>query len=388
MQYNQFLESYRIYTANNETPEIFHIWIGLSILAGACEKRLWLDRGYFNVYSNLYIILISPAGLASKSTSMDLGQQMLEEAGYHVMYGSTSKEKIIIDLCNCLKPYKITETKTFLHSSATYVSDELNVLLSTGSDMIKFLVDIWGKGSSYSYRTKNAGIFEITNPFFNLLTAVVPQWFGTNLANDLSATGLLARCILINADDKRAPWDEPFVGPKELAERDNCVSILGQIGRMYGVIKLSDEARRFYHDWYMDQKIDKSEDYRMAAYLERRNKVQILKLALLMATGDVRNVIEVVDFQRALNIFQLTDTSMRNAYLMAGSNRLAPYTARVISMLDANHGRIKLADVTRILMPDVAYYEMKQIISSLMYMDEATLDKDKHGVAYLVKKGR
>jgi hypothetical protein len=95
-----------------------------------------------------------------------------------------------------------------------------------------------------------------------------------------------------------------------------------------------------------------------------------------------------VDFERALDVFQLTDTSTRNAYLMAGSNRLAPYTARVISMLDANKGQIKLSEVTRILMPDVAYYEMKQIISSLMYMDEATLDKDKNGVAYLVKKGR
>jgi len=95
MEYCAFLEHYRKYSSGNETPELMHLWVGLSVLAGACEKRLWIDQGYFRLYLNLYVILLAPAGVCAKSTSMDLGAKLLKEAGYTTMEGSITKEKII-----------------------------------------------------------------------------------------------------------------------------------------------------------------------------------------------------------------------------------------------------------------------------------------------------
>ena len=63
MEYCKFLEDYRLFSQGNETPELMHLWCGLLTLAGAAEKRIWLDQEYFNLYLNLYILLIALAAL-------------------------------------------------------------------------------------------------------------------------------------------------------------------------------------------------------------------------------------------------------------------------------------------------------------------------------------
>jgi len=70
MKLCKFLEDYLLFTQGNETPEIMHLWVGISVLAGAAEKRVWIDRGFFRNYLNLYIVLLGPPGVCSKSTSL------------------------------------------------------------------------------------------------------------------------------------------------------------------------------------------------------------------------------------------------------------------------------------------------------------------------------
>ena len=134
MEYCKFLEEYRKYTAANETPEIMHLWIGLSTLAGACEKRIWIDRGNFKVYMNLYVALVAPPGVCAKSSSINLGRNMLRELGFNVFEDSVLKEKIIQEMCELEKAVQ-KDDKIFYHSSITYIASELNVLLASGIDL-------------------------------------------------------------------------------------------------------------------------------------------------------------------------------------------------------------------------------------------------------------
>ena len=74
------------------------------------------------------------------------------------------------------RDFQVDDNTTFPHCSITYLSDELKTLLTSGSEMGTFLVDIWGRDDLYVYKTKNSGQTEIPYPYFNLLTAAVPQW--------------------------------------------------------------------------------------------------------------------------------------------------------------------------------------------------------------------
>jgi hypothetical protein len=381
-----FLEDYLAFTQGNETPELMHLWVGLSVLAGAAEKRVWIDRGFFKIYPNLYTILVSPAGVCAKSTSMDLGSKLLKEAGYNVLEGSILKEKIIIEMCEAQKEIDVSADTRFIHSSVTYMSDELNVLLSSGTEMVKFLVDMWGKDDLYVYKTKNSGSFEIQYPYFNFLAAAVPQWFGPSLANDMASTGLLARCIFVYEEKKRGKWPEPVITPDQYRARDRCLQHLFAMTNFFGALKLSKEFDTMFREWYMSQDISPLEDYRIASYLERRTKVHILKVASLVAMGDRRSELLPIDFQRALAIFAATEKKLRTAFLIAGGNRLAPHILRVKAILEAQGGKALLKTIYNVLHTELDPTEFKTVLQTLIETEYAKVIRGDDNKAQILVK--
>lgn len=371
-----FLEDYLQYTQGNETPEIMHLWVGLTTLAGAAEKRLWLDRGFFRIYMNLYTILVAPAGVCAKSTSMDLGSKLLKEAGYKVLEGSVLKEKIILEMQDALKEVPVDKDTMFPHCSVTFVSDELNVLLSSGTEMVKFLVDMWGKDDLYTYKTKNSGVNELSYPFFNFVGAAVPQWFGPSLASDMAATGFLARCVFVYEEKKRGKFPNPVVTADQQRARERCLQHLLSMVNGFGPLKVSKEFEKMFQDWYMQQDVPPSEDYRIASYLERRTKVHILKVASLLALGDRRYELLPVDFQRALAIFAATEKKLRTAFIIAGGNRLAPHIQRVKAIIDSQQGKVRVAELYKAMHTELDPTEFKTVLQMLIETEFAEVRQE------------
>lgn len=381
MKYNEFLENYRIYTQGNETPEIMHLWCGLSTLAGAAEKKLWIDQEFFKIYLNQYVVLVGPPGVVAKSSSMGLGMKMLKEAGYHVLEGSVLKEKIIEEMETFEKQCDLG----FTHSSLTFVANELNVLLSSGVDMIKFLVDIYDKDESYVYKTKRSGQYEIPGPYFNMISAAVPQWFGEYIASDLGSTGFLARCIIVYEEYKRGKYPRLRVTDEQKQARARCMEILYALSQMAGEVTLSKEADQFFYDWYMRQPTNPTTDYRINSYFERRNKIHLLKVSGLMALGDMRQEIHEKDMEAAVDILTWTEKKMRLAYIIAGNNKLAPYIYQVQTILEDNGGKIQIKELMRILTNDLDIEDIRKLLSTLEGMDEA-VTKSARGEKWLIKK--
>ncbi len=386
MKYSHFLENYRIFTKGNETPELIHLWCGLTALAGAIEKRMWIDQKFFKLYFNLYVLLLAPAGVAAKSTSMGVALRMLREAGMNLMEGSILKEKIIEDLESIERSYA-APTGNFNHSSVTFVSNELNVLLSSGADMIKFLVDIFDRDDSYVYKTKKSGSYEIKYPYFNLISAAVPQWFSEYMSSDMGATGLLARFIIVYEEHKRGKVPMPVITPEQEEARVRCMDTIYALGQMYGEMLMSKEARDFFCEWYMKQDSNVSDDYRLNSYFERRNKIHILKIAALMALGDLRTSIELIDFERAIHLLEKTEVKIRLAYIMTGGNKLTPYIHQVLNLLDTNNGQVKMATIVQMLYHELDIEEIKKLISTMEDMNEARKCRKEEEV-WLVKTSK
>src|SRR5258708_32530922 len=55
----------------------FHFWTGIATIAGALRRRVWIDMRKFIWTPNFYIILVAPAGIAAKSTSISIGLDLL-----------------------------------------------------------------------------------------------------------------------------------------------------------------------------------------------------------------------------------------------------------------------------------------------------------------------
>lgn len=361
MKYCEFLEKYRVYTANTETPEIIHLWVGLSTLAGACEKRLWIDRGYFKLYFNLYVAIVAPPGVCAKSSSINLGRDILKTVGFNVFEDSVLKEEIIKEMCELEKCVEF-DGKQFFHSSITYIASELNVLLSSGVDMVKFLVNIWDKDDLLVYKTKNSGIYEVNHPFFNLISAAVPEWFSNNIASDMNSTGFLARIIIVYEDEKRKKVPDPTPTREQLQAKKEATEIIAQIGDMFGKVTLTKQAEKYYHDWYMAQDVDVTLDYRLTGYLERKVKTHSLKIAGLMAIGDGRTEIAVKDLERSIYLLDEIEPKLKLGLLLSGGNKLVPYIQRVKMFLDKPPHKINIKDLIRKFYSELSKEQFKEVM--------------------------
>lgn len=387
MKYCKFLEHYRQYTQGNETPEMVHIMLGLATLAGAAGKQYWLNRGFFNVFLNLYVLIVAPPGVVSKSSSMDLSRKLLDDVGATVYSGAITKAKLVEDMVEAIKTCRPDSCEPFNHCSVTFLSDEFNMLLASGGiDIIRFLTEIYSTGDVFKDRTKGQGQYEIPYPALTLVGNLVPEWFGKNLANDASSTGLLARFIPIYEDTPRGSFSKPVVHKDQLDHRKKALEILFSIVNNSGEIKMTDAAEKMYDEWYGKQKIEDTEQVRIAEYLARKIKVHSLKIAALMALGDMREEVETIDVERAIHLLEKIDTRIRLAYMMAGANPHTTQINRILKVLNANGGRTSMKKLARMLHNDVTIDDFKSIISQIEEMGYAVQTKQK-GELYLERVG-
>ncbi len=385
MKYCKFLELYRTYTQGNETPEIIHLWMGLAVLAGACEKRVWLPKGFFNIYMNLYLLFVAPPGVCSKSVSMDSGTRILKDASMRVFSGAITKKKIVVDMAESIQ-VKETEDGSFNHASVTYVSDEFNTLLSSGGpDIVRFFTEIFSKEGEYNDRTHTSDSFSLPNPFLNFVANMVPKHFGDSVADEALSGGLMARFIIVYEDSRRGKFPDPVITKEQLDARAEALEMLFFLTDLYGPLNQDEEAIEFYNAWYMEQEVDPKEDPILASYYVRKIKLHVPKIACLMALGDCRTTVKKVDYQRALHLLEVTEKKMRMVHLLTGGNRFVPHISRMQQILDSNGGKVKMKDLMRMFFHNLTSEEFKAVIMQLESMGVAKKAADRDtGELYLI----
>jgi len=369
MQYCKFIDEYLKYTKNTETPELLHIWCAISAIAGAAERKIWLDRGMFQLFSNFFIVLIGPPGVVAKTTSISFMARLLNSCGCSVVDQVATKEKIICEMAEQTKWFKTPSGKKFPHSSITFAMSELNTLLTAGQDMVLFLTALWDKYDVYKYKTKTSGEFEIINPYFNMIGAATPDWFTKAIDNDLLSTGFLARCILVYASNKRGKFPKPFVTDEQVIAKNNCIDILDWVMKQYGEIEVTEEAEKCFSDWYVNLPDHYSKDPKLGGYFERKARVFVLKLAMVIALGNKRMRMIANDVKMALDIFDLTEPALKVCYMLTGSNKLAPFVRALLRIVLDAGGEMNYVKILQHFYNDITTDELAQVLSLLRNMN-------------------
>ena len=74
-----WLPAFMAYTAGTEAPRMMHFWCGVSAIAGALRRKVWIDMKRFRWTPTFYIIFVAPPGIISKTTTMDMGMDLLKQ---------------------------------------------------------------------------------------------------------------------------------------------------------------------------------------------------------------------------------------------------------------------------------------------------------------------
>src|SRR5690349_10834871 len=137
---SNWLKSYAEYTAGTESPPSFHMWVGLGTISAAAQRKVFLDADYYQVHSNIYIILVSPPGRSRKSTALRIGKNILKgviDFGQEINFSTQASSVAAL-----IKSMAAITEKNSEHQSLTAFSSELGSLLGSKSvEMTDFLTD-------------------------------------------------------------------------------------------------------------------------------------------------------------------------------------------------------------------------------------------------------
>jgi hypothetical protein len=355
-----WLMAYGEYTADNEAPESFHLWIGLATIAGAARRNVYIQMQHFDVLTNMSIVLCAPAGTARKTTALKIGRNILKEVpGIHFTTKASSPAALIQQFASL--PEKDQQ-------SLTCVSYELGTFFSqNAAEMVDLATDLWDGNPDWDKQTISRGIEKITNPWFNFQAGTTPQWLGDYLTPTAVEGGWVARSLFIFADTRKLSNPIPRPKPELKKLRLELINDLTHISTLNGEFRFSAEAESFYHDWYLDPaRFPRFVDPRISGYYERKH-THVLKTAMALAMAERDElVLEQRDIETALVLLKDIEPGYHKSFSAVGKNLHATDMERIaIQVAAAGANGLEYGDIIRRNYHSMPKRELDDVISQL-----------------------
>jgi hypothetical protein len=206
--YCSWLDAFVEHASIGEAPEHILWWVGVSTIAGALRRRVWIDEVFFQWTPNFYIVVVAPPGIVAKSTTANIGFNVLDDAGLGVHFGPdiTSWQALIQEMQGIGETFMHGETNLTQHA-ITCAIDEFGTFLDpTNREQVDSLIRLYdGKMSNRAFRkiTKTQGSEEMHGPWVNIFGCTTPSWLNSHFPEWFIGGGLLSRCIFLHAERKR-----------------------------------------------------------------------------------------------------------------------------------------------------------------------------------------
>lgn len=372
-----WLEAFMQYTSDSESPQDFRFWSGISTIAGALRRRVWIDMRKYQWTPNFYIILVGPPGIATKSTAMRSGLRLLEKIdGIRFGPPSITWQKLTDSLQAAVEHMKFQDPDLgeVFHpmSCLTIPVSELGTFLKIDDTaLVDVLVDLWdGQLTSWTHSTKTSGTTTVKNPWLNIIGCTTPAWLKAHFPDHLIGGGLTSRIVFVYGDAKAAliPYpDEVIQGPQYAKLEKALIDDLTDISFMSGPYSLSSSARSWGHAWYINHWGSARPSHlasdRYGGYLARK-QTHIHKLAIILAAArSSKLVIEEDHLVEADKILTLAEPHMIKVFESIGVVDEAKHVNEIMPFLRA-HGWLPIDELWTKVMNLMNQRDFKEAVSA------------------------
>lgn len=325
-----WLSSYAEYTSESESPETFHLWTGLSVIASVLKRNVSLNQGIYSLYPHLYVILVGPPGKVAKTTTIKLGRRLLLGVeGINFGPDSTTREDLIRTLA------KVGQGQP--QAALTIHSKELSDLIDpSGITMISFLTTIYDGDDSWIYSTKGAGRDNVGKPSLNLIAGTTPSWIADGLPSDVIGHGFIARVIFVYEENPRYLKPFPRAAPTELVK--SLTNDLAHMGLLEGEFEWGKGSKKLYATMYRTLASTQPKDYRIEGF-HNRKKIHVLKVAMLLSIAESDDlVVHPRDLEAAWSLLKSVEQDMGRAFSAVGKHEQASNIERMLLRIEADGG--------------------------------------------------
>lgn len=373
---------------NQEAPAIYHRWTLASIIGTLLGRQIYLPFGKGIIYPNQFIMLMGTPG-TRKGSAMNIGRDLLKAAGYGRFSASrTSLERFLIDM----KQFDVApseqiidlEELVFDEPSESYVfaGEFVDFIGPKNMEFITLLTDLWDNKPDYNHPKIQGKSVYVTKPTVNLFGGSNPQTFSIAFPPEAIGTGFLSRLLLIHAEPtgKQVAWPASLdlLAQAQLAEHLKEIRSVCK-----GEVTFPDETRHFTEEVYKNEVY--VDDSRFAFYQQRRY-VHLLKLASIIAAGDIRTNVTVSDAKRANTMLSKAEQWMPRALGEFGRSRHSEVTGEILEWMNKKSMPVTISDIWKVASRSINKLpDLMEIISNLKAADKIQIKEIKGKVGYMTK---
>ncbi len=334
-----FLTDFVSLGRGTESPTLFMIWSGLWLLSATLNRNAGLDWYPKVLWPNLYVVLVSPAGLCRKSTGLDFGQDLLEKSseyrrdnldaykneyrfitsrsspsGVYMMLRPDSK--VFIDGANLMSARRTSKVTLVLQEMATFLSKQQYM---TG--LVNDITNLFDCRDHDSDITRERGFEPLENIYITLIGAITPTGLEESIPREALSGGLLSRMVLVYQELPTKIYSRPlhltgFPTVESLAPKLAWIA-----DHARGTYKFTPEAEAAYEAWYVDWKTRIIAGELTLREDEHRFDTLLRKVAMLLRVAEYRPGTEITlqNFTEAKAIMDYTQSMASRLMVTLGN---------------------------------------------------------------------
>lgn len=345
---SNWLRSYSELTAISEAPDVFNFWTGVSAVAGVLRRNVWFEQIKFRWFPNFYIIFVAPPGIATKSSTANVGMKLLRDIDGVIMGPSSMTwQGLVAGLQKAQRLIAVNDTGDPLtsqyvaQSAITCEVSELGTFLDPkNGELTSVLIDLWdGKETPWERWLATKDDTKIENPWINIIAGTTPSWLKENANESMIGGGLASRVIFVYADKKKRTVayleDEieldDYHAQEELLRHD-----LTEMGKLRGRFTMDKQAKSFGRDWYNTLWTNPEKhltDEEFQGYRARK-QTHVHKLAMVLsaAAGDDL-VISEQTLNLSIKLMAGVEYDMHKVFSSIGNNITSKHVNSILSYL-------------------------------------------------------
>jgi len=356
------------HTAKQESPDVFHFWTALSLIAASCRMNIWMDRGFYKLYPNLYVIFIAESGKLRKSTAQEYGvDRILRYVPGIKLY---TERMTMEGLLGQMDQVAINNGIISRDGCVYIFAPELMMLLpgdEISRKVMGFMTSVYMGKEKYGYLTKGGGDIKLENVLINFLGASASDWLET-LAEDVAKGGFLARMVFITASKRRHAdaWPRPNTA---LVSLDDLRLDLQHIATLEGEAKPTEELITGFAEWYSKEE-PIHDDPRVQGFRERQHDLALrISMLLSIATSDSL-VVNERHLKVAQSIVQDIESFVPQALSHIATSPQSRDAERVLAQIKRKGGQMSYTDILRANSWKLSATEVQEILRTLEGREE------------------
>lgn len=343
--FSNFIDGYFEYACDDFCPTPFHVWTGVSIIAGALERKVWIAPTLEPLYPNMYILLVSYPQVG-KSTALLRGMKFLE--GLKNTHNHEFKiipeqitEAALIDSMKVLNAFQLGPTVVQYSSGFWYASEaSSSAMKNEHGDFNATLTRFYDCPDVFRKKIKGEPHpTEIPYISFNVLAGTTFDFLKTIINEQSVLGGLASRFIYVVSKEQKVrkpKWGT--VQQKNDQMRKALLDDLIKIHSLKGKFSATPEFVKLWEEIHPEFDRHMFELSPKLRSLASRKLTNITKMCMILsaAEGDSmvlteehwHRAVKMIDAVTKDNAFILSSAAMANADAQSGINQIIMQTLK------------------------------------------------------------